>query len=163
MNSTLLSTRTAYRRLLEIPENGKTVRFPSDIGIVDFPRTSAARLCKKQWRSAVAGWSPPRRFHRSLSPSTYTHLVTRQRTEDTGPETIRRGHFIADFRRQNDHGSTLRWLPVLEVRLGAETAWAVPSMSTTRLVAPNRNKTCQGAYSRGHLATEISICPSFLP
>lgn len=66
--------------------------------------------------------------------------------------------------------STLRCFLVYS-KWGQATEWSTPCRFAPRLVAPNHNETCQGAYLRGHLKSDFylyapvgtaRVSPSFL-
>ena len=52
--------------------------------------------------------------------------------------------------------STLRCFSV-DWKWGQATEWSMPCCFAPRLVAPNHNETCQGAYLRGHLKSDFYL------
>lgn len=111
---------------------------------------------QKQWR--------PLRWHGSHHLADFTGHYPRARPRNSSrgsslktrarrQSVVIRGAGLSTTKRPR---STLRWFSVLEVRLGPRPF----RFARPRFIAPNRNKTCQGVYSR---ATSISISALFLP
>lgn len=132
-----------------------TATFPPDIHrhcrFLTHERHRACLPRQKQWRPIRARPEPPRRFHRPLSTSTSTHLVTRQLFEDAGSETIRGDPWTFDDKTATIHAPLI-------FGIGSEVRSPARFLARPRFIAPNRNKTCQGVST---LAQLRSLSPLF--